>query len=78
MYDLFEIAKEKGIEKGHKERTRQMLLETLYETIGFVPPAIIDSINKIDRQEVLYGLFKHAFKCNDLSQFQKTLDMALV
>ncbi|KPA12649.1 hypothetical protein MHK_007142 [Candidatus Magnetomorum sp. HK-1] len=53
------------------------IFETLYETIGFVPAAIIDSINKIDRQDVLSGLFRQAIKSRDVNQFQKSLDMAL-
>ncbi|KPA12697.1 hypothetical protein MHK_007097 [Candidatus Magnetomorum sp. HK-1] len=77
MYDVFEIAVEKGMEKGMEKARREMLLEALSETIGFVPPSIIDSVNKISRTDVLSGLFKQAIKCQNVDQFQKSLQMAM-
>ncbi|ETR68694.1 MAG: hypothetical protein OMM_04411 [Candidatus Magnetoglobus multicellularis str. Araruama] len=76
MYDAFEIAVEKGIEKGRTDQSRKLLIDLLSETIGFVPPSIMDSVNKISRSDVLDGLFKQAIKCRSVDQFQKSLQIA--
>lgn len=80
MYDAFEIAVEKGIEKGiekgRTDQSKKLLLDLLSETIGFVPPSIMDSVNKISRSDVLDGLFKQAIKCRSVDQFQKSLQIA--
>jgi hypothetical protein len=79
MYDVFDIAvekgMEKGMEKGRQEQTRDLLLAVLNNTVGAVPPSVIDSVNNISRCDVLSNLHNYALKCKDLKQFQQSLQL---
>ena len=77
MFDIFEIAMEKGMEKGRQERSREMLLDALSETVGIIPSSMIDSINKISRPEVLSSLMRQAIRCRNVDQFQQSLELAM-
>ena len=76
MYDIFELAHEKGIEKGMEkgraQHAQDMLIEVINESIGAVPPKVIDSVYQISREDVLNSLVKQAIRCKEISQFQKS------
>jgi hypothetical protein len=81
MYDIFELAHEKGMEKGmEKGRTQhaqEVLLDVLNESIGAVPPKIIDSVYQISREDVLNSLVRQAIRCKEINQFQKSLELVM-
>jgi galactose-1-phosphate uridylyltransferase len=53
MYDIFDIAVEKGMEKGREQQARELLMAVLSQSVGTVPSSIIDSVNQISRWDVL-------------------------
>jgi hypothetical protein len=77
MYDIFELAHEKGMEKGRAQHAQDMLIEVINESIGAVPPKVIDSVYQISREDVLNSLVKQAIRCKEISQFQKSLNLVM-
>jgi hypothetical protein len=81
MYDIFELAHEKGMEKGMEkgraQHAQDMLIEVINESIGAVPPKVIDSVYQISREDVLNSLVKQAIRCKEISQFQKSLNLVM-
>jgi hypothetical protein len=81
MYDIFDIAvekgMEKGMEKGREQQARELLMAVLSQSVGAVPPSIIDSVNQISRWDVLSNLHNHALYCKDLNQFQQSLKQVM-
>jgi hypothetical protein len=77
MYDIFDIAVEKGMEKGREQQARELLMVVLSQSVGTVPPSIIDSVNQISRWDVLSNLHNHALHCKDINQFQQSLDQVM-
>lgn len=89
MLDVLEVAREKGIkegiEKGIKEgiekgrdmggleMIRQMLTDAVLERFGVVPPRIPQSIRQIQDIDVLRGLFRQVFRCENLEAFEEML-----
>jgi hypothetical protein len=68
---------EEGIEKGETlgalKATRKMVLETLVERYGVIPPRVSKQIHQIDDLETLNSLFRQAFRCEDLAAFEEML-----
>jgi len=85
MLDILDFAKEKGIEEGIAKgiergealgalkATRKMLLETLAERYGVIPPRVSRRIHRINDLETLNSLFRQAFRCEDLPKFEEML-----
>jgi len=73
MYDIFDIA----VEKGREQQARELLMAVLSQSVGDVPPSIIDSINQISKWDVLSNLHHYALHCKDINQFQQSLDQVM-
>jgi predicted transposase YdaD len=68
---------EKGFEKGKNigglDMIRQMLMDAVLEKFGVVPPRIPQSIRQIQDIDVLRGLFRQVFRCENLEAFEGML-----
>jgi hypothetical protein len=85
MLDIFEIAKEDGIQQGKAlglqegkalggvEATREMVLEALIERFDMVSARISEQIRSLQNLDVLKGLFHKALKCQSLQEFEAVL-----
>jgi hypothetical protein len=69
---------EKGFEKGKNigglDMIRQMLMDAVLEKFGVVPPRIPRSIRQIQDIDVLRGLFRQVFRCENLEAFEEMLN----
>ena len=86
MLDIFEIAKEEGIQEGKAmgmqegktlgglEATREMVVETLIERFDMVSIRLSEHIRSLRNQDVLKGLFHKALKCQSLQEFEAALN----
>ncbi len=85
MLDIFEIAKEEGIEEGKilgiqegktlgvTEATREMILEALAGRFNIVSAFISEQVRRIQNPDVLKGLFRQAVICKNLQEFETIL-----
>ena len=85
MLDIFELAKEEGLQEGLQkglregktmgglEAMRDMLVETLIERFNVVSGLISEQIRALQNQDVLKGLFHQALKCQSLQEFEAIL-----
>jgi hypothetical protein len=86
MLNILKFAHEKGAEegeeKGRKEgkeeglqTAREMVIETLQESLGIVPGYIADGVRSLSHPDVK-GLLRQAFRCKEISEFEKMLRLA--
>ena len=83
MLDILKFAHEKGAEEGEKkgeekglQTAREMVIETLQESLGIVPRYIADEVRSLSHPDVLKGLLRQAFRCKEVSEFEKMLKLA--
>ena len=75
------IALKKGREKGKKEGLQQgslltlkeVILETLSEKFGEIPPDLPDIVNQIEDKDKLKALNRLAIKCTSLEEYKDML-----
>lgn len=74
--DGWQKGQQDGWQKGRIETAREMVIASLEESFGVVPAYIADEIMSLSRQDVLRALLKQAFKCREISEFEKMLRLA--
>ncbi|QTA86563.1 hypothetical protein [Desulfonema magnum] len=85
MFDILEIAREKGIEEGKAlgieegkvlgilEVWQEMVTDDLIERFGVVQPRILEQIRDIQNPDVLKMLRRQALKCQNLQEFEAVM-----
>ncbi len=84
MLNVLKFAHEKGWEEGWGEgvkeggvkAVREMVIATLEESFGVVPPYIADEVMSLSRQDTLRALLRQAVKCRDIREFETMLKLA--
>ncbi len=93
MWDILEVAREKGMEEGEmlglqkgkalglqEGRTQgmvEMVIEVLVERFGIIPVRLSEQIRGIHNQDALKGLFHQSLKCPTLEEFETILQQML-
>ena len=89
MLDILEIAREKGLEEGlvegktlgiqegktlgGLENAREMLTDALIEKFILIPQPVAEKIQKIQSRDMIKGLFRQVFRCQNIEEFEDIL-----
>jgi hypothetical protein len=73
MLDVLDVAREKGMEEGKIQTSREMLLDAMFEKFDDMPPRVTEKIRHIQNHDTLKFLFRQVFRCEDMKAFEAVL-----
>ncbi|MEZ4524621.1 MAG: hypothetical protein R2941_01700 [Desulfobacterales bacterium] len=65
---------QEGKSLGWMENAREMLTEALMEKFRVIPQRISDRIRTVQSRDILKGLLRQVFRCENLNEFENLLD----
>ena len=69
-----EEGKNIGKKLGMLETSQEMIVDALYERFNYTSAHILEQIRAIQNRDILKIVFRQVFRCNDVQEFEETLN----
>jgi hypothetical protein len=59
------------------ENSQEMVVDALFERFNYTPGHILQQIRTIQNRDILKIIFRQIFRCNNIKEFEETLNQIM-